>query len=1351
MKTNRNGVLFSGMLAVRVLTRTVAVIIALLLTTSSFAQVKTKIPVGTPNQASVYTGAVGADSAILLPTGCNVPSAAFGLRYTNLAHKSLMYADTCAGKLYYFRLGTNEWSALADSLQVNALTWQDILLHPNGGLLTTDNEIDGGQFTLYFRNNAEFHAEGGVPGASYGDIRMGDPGYPTTLSGEKPGHSTQLVLAGDSVRLYSQDGKYVISDPEAGSTGYNIAQFSDINHLTSITQGAFLAGVIGDYLSMQGNKIRFGSTIKGTTDPSITLPGNRGFFLNRSENSADQTIGLFGARNVVKVFNGTASIGTGNFNTIYQIDAANDTLANNTNLVASGRSITSFLNNSLSRPTVNIVFTGKYGAPVFSPYFDYTELDTINHQTWNFKGEAPLITGGYNVPFAGVHDGQVFYNTKFVRDPSSTFTWNNPTLYDMPVIPHTGTYTVIEQHDSTGTLVWHADGIKTDNTPVVGSGVYFDVMDEDGWHGRLPVSSAFNSTDTVPTRIALMQYTGPINTLILKDSVSGRIFNYYPAGSGLVVDSGVVLPATGRGAGFWRGQVIDNKYNWEWYLYDTSARGVWRAFTRAMAGTPSQAILYGNKSKQYFLDTSVYITHPVTITQFNLKQRFDSTKTVVAGYLQHMFIVKSDSVTFDGLDVFGNSVSFNCPGSSATACQDPTRPDIFYDSGYNHFNVRNIYAFGIRKNLIEANNGMWGDYKNIFIDSCYRDAMSFVKWQHGSFHDYYVINSKYRGGIESSDSSIDIKNFNGTVKSSAYLLAFQTHNSTQQNNGFYNDMLTSDSNQNVIEMSATTVPQLNLSITNSFDYRTYGHTNTSTGSFFITSVNGLVLKNITMAGNTSSFTGITIQKSNDVDVDGVHFMTKQTGQLVKINNAQYLSRSINVKNITSDSVEITNGNPAMLFTGNHTMEIAGNKLKGTSSNTSDLLEVDNSSNVDIHHNTLQKGGRGIYYNPSSSVFGMRVTFNNVDSNSTQGIYFNGTNYSDYQVENNYPVNAFQKSNVSQGTSTLNYRGLSVGAVTDSVLVQGVGGTLKYVLGSAFQAAISLGANQVGFYNSGFTGSSNFTFNSSNNQLTVSSTTGSAAGVFSRANNVTTGITNSQPFVVRTTTSAAMAAGFYSGTITMQGQTSDLVNHTAAYIGAIRTVDNDSYNFNILPSFGGSQNPRFTVYGSGGFGTQMFTTTQQNAISGAATGQTIGNSDSGNALIGYTGTAWLRYLQSNNILGANGITATNGASGVTLGAGDFAPTGNLTLALTKKVTITTGTNASAGTATLSSGTVTVNTTAVTASSLIFVQYSGSPATVSSVLTVPTKTAGTSFVITALTPGTTTTATTDANVVQWWIIN
>lgn len=79
----------------------------------------------------------------------------------------------------------------------------------------------------------------------------------------------------------------------------------------------------------------------------------------------------------------------------------------------------------------------------------------------------------------------------------------------------------------------------------------------------------------------------------------------------------------------------------------------------------------------------------------------------------------------------------------------------------------------------------------------------------------------------------------------------------------------------------------------------------------------------------------------------------------------------------------------------------------------------------------------------------------------------------------------------------------------------------------------------------------------------------------------------------------------------------------------------------------------------------------------------------------------------------------------------------------KIKIGTGSNASVGTGTLSGGTATISTTAVTANSLIFIQYTGT-LTNSGQLTISSKTAATSFVVTS-------TNASDANTFNWWIIN
>jgi hypothetical protein len=81
---------------------------------------------------------------------------------------------------------------------------------------------------------------------------------------------------------------------------------------------------------------------------------------------------------------------------------------------------------------------------------------------------------------------------------------------------------------------------------------------------------------------------------------------------------------------------------------------------------------------------------------------------------------------------------------------------------------------------------------------------------------------------------------------------------------------------------------------------------------------------------------------------------------------------------------------------------------------------------------------------------------------------------------------------------------------------------------------------------------------------------------------------------------------------------------------------------------------------------------------------------------------------------------------------------------KKVNVTTGSNANAGTGTLSGGTVTISTTAVTASSLIFLTDTASSLTNVGILSVTAKSAGTSFTVTS-------SVAIDSSAFNWLIIN
>lgn len=115
---------------------------------------------------------------------------------------------------------------------------------------------------------------------------------------------------------------------------------------------------------------------------------------------------------------------------------------------------------------------------------------------------------------------------------------------------------------------------------------------------------------------------------------------------------------------------------------------------------------------------------------------------------------------------------------------------------------------------------------------------------------------------------------------------------------------------------------------------------------------------------------------------------------------------------------------------------------------------------------------------------------------------------------------------------------------------------------------------------------------------------------------------------------------------------------------------------------------------------------------------------------------LIYDSSNNRIGVGASTAPTDTLTVA---------GNLALSTAgNKLKIATGSNASAGTGTLSGGTVTISTTAVTANSLIFLTDTASSLTNVGQLSVTAKSAGTSFTVTS-------SNALDTSTFNWFMIN
>jgi len=192
------------------------------------------------------------------------------------------------------------------------------------------------------------------------------------------------------------------------------------------------------------------------------------------------------------------------------------------------------------------------------------------------------------------------------------------------------------------------------------------------------------------------------------------------------------------------------------------------------------------------------------------------------------------------------------------------------------------------------------------------------------------------------------------------------------------------------------------------------------------------------------------------------------------------------------------------------------------------------------------------------------------------------------------------------------------------------------------------------------------------------------------------------------------------------------------------INNGAGYYDIVSSGGIGVHP-----GSIGVGCGAFTTCVNNAGgTGAASWQTSFTCPAPFGAIPGSARAILYYNNSSNYI----QFLTSAANQILQGtnSGDMSFTGTPTCT---KWNMVTGSNTGIGTATLSSGTVTVSNTQVTANSKIevWLNSGATPSTVTSIYVVTTLTAGTSFVITAYTPGTAATATTDNNVVYYKITN
>ena len=240
-----------------------------------------------------------------------------------------------------------------------------------------------------------------------------------------------------------------------------------------------------------------------------------------------------------------------------------------------------------------------------------------------------------------------------------------------------------------------------------------------------------------------------------------------------------------------------------------------------------------------------------------------------------------------------------------------------------------------------------------------------------------------------------------------------------------------------------------------------------------------------------------------------------------------------------------------------------------------------------------------------------------------------------------------------------------------------------------------------------------------------------------ANYFSTSILTSSSFTLSSSSTS-------SSGLTIQGSG----NNTAASVtmggGSFSTTSGQKNDFRFTSSYSPTS-------GTGKFyAVQFLNTLNQTGVTNGATGAIIFE-----PILTSIGSKWsaLTSATSNanalfiNQTGASSYSTHVGAFGfgaTTVPTDKLEVTGNIALLTAgNKLKIATGSGASVGTSTLVGGTVTVSTTAVTASSKIFYNVATAGGT-QGYLSLGTITAGTSFVINS-------TSATETSTINWWIIN
>lgn len=230
-------------------------------------------------------------------------------------------------------------------------------------------------------------------------------------------------------------------------------------------------------------------------------------------------------------------------------------------------------------------------------------------------------------------------------------------------------------------------------------------------------------------------------------------------------------------------------------------------------------------------------------------------------------------------------------------------------------------------------------------------------------------------------------------------------------------------------------------------------------------------------------------------------------------------------------------------------------------------------------------------------------------------------------------------------------------------------------------------------------------------------------------------------VLASLTTGSTNTGMGNGVLgILQGGSSNVAIGASSMVSAVSTSNTTAVGTLALQVVTGNNNTA-QGYQAG----LNVTTGTGNAIFGYNTGIGI-TTGTGNTILGASITGLASGLTNNiQIASGGGVKALHDGTNWTLTGSTTLTNGNLTLGTAgNKINITTGTNASVGVSgAMTAGTITISTTAVTASSKIFLTHATVGGT-QGILSVGTITAATSFVINS-------SSALDVSTINYWIIN